>query len=412
MTRIIKNMGLDDTATSTQTGTICEPSVAASGKRMMITGNWFASRTTDGGQHWSFVDPFSELPSTGPGVCCDQLIHYSKSKRLWVWLLQFIKTPSGNIFRVAVSNSGAPGTWAWWDTAPTDIDPSWSGLWFDYPDLVETNNHLLLSFNLFTTATDRWQQAAVIRFSMDELKARGSINRQAWSSNQVGSLRFARGSDDSIGARSAGEKAVFASHGADTVVIHEWPDAQSNVVEFEVNVTPWRGRDYQSLGPDGKPWLKRVDGRITAGWNADGVLGFAWTAAADSTHPHPYIRAIRVDDASGTLIDEPNLWSSECAWAYPAASPNRRGDVGLTAFCGGQANHPAHAVGFFDEKRHAWDMSVSAISTDAPHNGAWGDYLDIQPDPSRKTYWVASGFTLNGGSNRRNVEPRVVIFGP
>ena len=403
MTGIINNFALDDTATSTQTGTICEPSVAASGKRMMITGNWFASRSRDGGENWTFVDPFSELPATGPGVCCDQLIHYSKSKRLWVWLLQFIKTSSGNIFRVAVSSSGAPGSWSWWDTSPTDIDSSWSGLWFDYPDLVETDDHLLLSFNLFRTSDDRWQRASVIRFSMDELKARGVVNREAWSSNQVGSLRFARGT---------GDKAVFASHGGNGLVVHEWSGSQPVVTEFEVDISSWVGQGYRSAGPDGRPWLRRVDGRITAGWSAKGVLGFAWTAAADQTHPHPYIRVARIDDATGELIDEPDLWSSECAWAYPATSPNKRGDIGLTAFCGGQANHPSHAVGYFDEANHTWDMSISAVSTHAPHNGAWGDYLDIQPDPARKTYWVASGFSLNGGTDRRNVEPRVVVFKP
>jgi len=405
MTRILQDIALDDAATSTQTGTICEPSLAVSGKRMMITGNWFASRSRNGGADWSFVDPFSELPSTGPGVCCDQLVLYSKSHRLWIWLLQFQKTASGNIFRVAVSSTGASGSWVWWDTMPTDIDANWNNLWFDYPDKLETENHILFSFNLFNTSNDHWQRAAVIRFSLDELKHRGAVTRQGWSTDEVGSLRFAKGSTDT---------AIFASQSAvnPELMVFEWPDLQPTVSEFSVPVTDWSESNYRSNGPGGTPWLERLDGRITGGWRSNGVIGFAWCAAADSQHPHPYIRVARINETTGDLIDEPDLWSSECAWAYPATAPNQRGDVGITAFCGGPNNHPAHSVGWFDESQSGWEMTTGAISTHGPHNGAWGDYLDIQADPSRKTYWVASGYILNGGSNRRNVEPRVVVFKP
>ncbi len=405
MTRILKDIPLDQVATGAQTGTICEPALGASGKRILVVGNWFASRSTNGGKSWLFIDPYTELPDTGAGVCCDQLVHYSRTWRLWIWLLQFRKSRDGNIVRVAVSSTGAPGSWTWWDTAPTDVEPGWSRTWFDYPDLIETAGNLLLSFNLYSVSDNSWRRAVVLRFSLRELKARGALARQAWSTSQAGSLRFARGPAAS---------AIFASQSSSMagVIVYEWPDEAETVTAITVPVTDWSDGPYVSNGPGDAPWLQRLDDRITGGWRAKGVIGFAWSAAADTNHPQPFIRVVRIDESSRSLIDEPDLWSSTQAWAYPAISPNRRGDVGITAFHGGGDSHPCHAVGLFDERNNIWKMVTGARSTHAPRNGAWGDYLDIQPDPSRKTYWMATGYVLNGGSNRRNIEPRVTIFKP
>ena len=405
MTKIISDISLDQSATGGQTGTVCEPSFAVSGKRLMVTGNWFASRSIDKGANWAFIDPYTELPPTGAGVCCDQLVLYSKKWRLWIWLLQFVKSSTGNIVRVAVSASGKSGTWTWWDTAPSDIDPTWKNVWFDYPDMVETGKHLLLSFNLYTVSNDSWQRAVVLRLPLQALKARQGLSRQAWSTDQAGSLRFARGATD---------RAIFASHSPTSagLMIFKWLDSESVVTASTVAVTDWSDGPYHAAGPGGAPWLSRLDDRITGGWQAGGALGFAWSAAADGQHPYPYIRVARIDEQSETLIDEPDLWSEDFAWAYPATAPNRRGDVGMAAFFGGATHHPAHAVGWFDEKSGAWRMATGGVSTHGPRDGMWGDYLDIQPDPTRKTYWMASGYVLSGGSTRTSIRPRVVTFKP
>lgn len=404
MTKILKNIVLNQSATGGQTGTIAEPSLAASGKRMFMTGNWFASRSTDGGGKWDFIDPYTETPPANSGFCCDQLIHYSKKWRLWIWFLQFSSNADGNVVRVAVSSTGKPGSWTWWDTSPQDIDQTWNKLWFDYPDLTETGQYLLLSFNVFSVGADQWKRAVVLRLPMKQLKNRGELERQAWSTDQFGSLRFAKGKSNT---------AYFASlsYFESSIEIFKWPD-NDTVTQTSVDVSDWDDRSYHSTGPDGAPWLNRLDDRITGAWNANGTLGFAWSATADTSHPHPFIRVVRINKDSLSLIDEPDIWSADKAWAYPAMSPNKRGDVGVTAFCGGGKTHPAHAVGWLNSKTGAWDMVIGSVSTNGPHNGVWGDYLDIQADPLRKTYWLASGYVLNGGSTRASIEPRVVLFKP
>ena len=51
-------------------------------------------------------------------------------------------------------------------------------------------------------------------------------------------------------------------------------------------------------------------------------------------------------------------------------------------------------------------MKRTAASTHGPLQGKWGDYVTVKPHPRRPTALVASGFTLQGGQDRRNVEPR------
>ena len=55
MTTIVDRFELDFAATGGQAGTITEPSIASSGKRIIMTGNWFCSRSTTGGKTWTFM---------------------------------------------------------------------------------------------------------------------------------------------------------------------------------------------------------------------------------------------------------------------------------------------------------------------------------------------------------------------
>ncbi len=405
MTTILKDIGLNQTATGRQTGTIAEPSLACSGKRMFVTGNWFASRSTSAGSRWKFIDPYTELPPAGAGFCCDQLVHYSKRWRLWIWLLQFSKDANGNFIRVAVSSTGKSGTWTWWDTTPQDIDPSWNRVWLDYPDMLETDKYLMLSFNLFSVTSNSWQKAVVMRFPMEQLKQRSALTRQGWSTDRFGSLRFAKGQ---------GDTAYFASlyYSAPQLELFKWADNKNTVTQKSIGVTDWSDGPYLSNLPDGGAWLNRLDDRITGGWNTEDTLGFAWSASADVNHPHPYIRVVRINKQTLKLIDEPDLWSANYAWAYPAMSPNQRGDVGVSAFCGGENRFPTHGLGWLDDDTGTWEIALGSASTHGPRSGAWGDYVDIRPDPSRRTYWLASGFVLQGGSSRNHIVPRVVLFKP
>ena len=122
--QLIRNIGLTDTATTASTSNVGEPSAATSGGNIFFTGNWYASRSTNDGTNWTFVDPYTTLPAAAGGFCCDQLVLYNPRHDIWVWVLQYVATGGNNVFRVAVSRGASFGSWYWWDFNPRSLDLS------------------------------------------------------------------------------------------------------------------------------------------------------------------------------------------------------------------------------------------------------------------------------------------------
>src|SRR5215207_1020200 len=181
---IVQNLGLDDAATSEQTSTVCEPTAAANKKQLMVTGNWFASTSIDGGANWTYVDPFTRFPASAGGFCCDQVVLYNPRHRIWIWLLQYRQTAAGdNIFRLAVCRDTSFGSWYYWDFTPRNLNSSWTNLWFDYPDMAFTNDNLFVTFNVFmgTGSSAPWQRAVVFRFPLTTLATGGSLSYRWWT---------------------------------------------------------------------------------------------------------------------------------------------------------------------------------------------------------------------------------------
>lgn len=398
--RFVRNIGLGDAATSTQTSNINEPTTAMAGNNVFYTGNWFASRSTAAGASWTVVDPFTALPSAAGGFCCDQIVSYVPSRDIWVWLLQYINTGGNNVFRVAVSRNATFGSWYWWDFSPRALNSSWTDMWFDYPDAAVSANHLYITFNAFNSA-DAWLRAFVFKLPLETLKSGTSLGYQWYTTTSHGSLRLTQGATNTM---------FFGSHnGGSTLRVFSWPDASGVISSFDVGVGSWNRGPYSAPGPGGVDWLRRTDSRITGAWVSGSRAGFMWTAAAGGGRPVPYVKVAVVSTTTKALVDSPDIWHQQTAFAYPAACPNAQGVVGVSLFWGGGTRHPSHVVGFRDAG--AWRLAITRSSTHGPSGGAWGDYLSCQRQHPLSSEWVASGYTLQGGTERRNVEPQFVHFG-
>ncbi|HMQ23832.1 MAG TPA: hypothetical protein PKE00_15165, partial [Planctomycetota bacterium] len=57
------------------TSNVGEPSAVKllGGTSILHTGNWYAARSTNNGSSWSYVNPYTRLPSIDGGFCCDQV---------------------------------------------------------------------------------------------------------------------------------------------------------------------------------------------------------------------------------------------------------------------------------------------------------------------------------------------------
>src|SRR6266851_3692084 len=93
---LVKNIGLATATTGGITSTIDEPTAAANQNQLMMTGNWFAATSVNGGTGWSHVDPFTLFPAAVGGFCCDQIVLYDPRHQIWLWLLQYSSAPAGN----------------------------------------------------------------------------------------------------------------------------------------------------------------------------------------------------------------------------------------------------------------------------------------------------------------------------
>jgi hypothetical protein len=400
---VITNVGLDDTATNDDTSTVGEPSVAVADSQLFVTGNWYASRSTDGGATWTYVDPFTTLPSAAGGFCCDQLTLHDTRRGMWIWILQYISQNGANVFRIAAtSDANFPtGGWYWWDVAPTTLDGAWTNLWFDYPDAALTPDSLVVTFNVFDAA-DAWQRAAIMRFPLDTIANAGTLVFDWWSTTDNGSLRLTQG---------AGRTVYWASHNTSQQLrLFSWTDGDGTINWWDVDVGAW-SPTISSTAPNGIDWLGRADPRITGGWVANGTIGFMWTAGADDDRPNAYCRVTRISEATKQVVDEPDIWSRTRAWAYPAAAPNAAGLAGFTAFYGGADRHPGHVVGARDDATSSWPSRYARLGTNSPaSSNSWGDYLNCRAHTPQTDTWVASGYTLEGGEDRRNIVPRIAHF--
>ena len=302
---------------------------------------------------------------------------------------------------MAICRETSFGSWYYWDFAPRNLDASWTGVWFDYPDMAFTNDNLFVTFNVFRGSgpSAPWQRSVVFRFPLATLAAGTSLGYRWWTTTSNGSLRLTRGAASTM---------YFASHNSLAQVrVFQWPDSATGVASSNVGVRAWSQGSYSAPGPGNVNWLARADGRITGACLGSGVISLMWSANRDANHPLPFVRAVRLNEGNKAVIDEPDLWSTNSAWAYPAADTNPSGQIGFSAFYGGGQRHPGHVVGV--RAGNTWDTVLTRTSTHGPLDNAWGDYLAcVQNFPAGN--FVASGYTLQGGTDRRNIEPRYVEF--
>jgi hypothetical protein len=421
---------------------VAEPSVAMVRENILVTFNWGAIWSGDSGKSFTQLDPFSLFtnprPAVGNGFCCDQIAIYSEKYDLLVWLLQGSDDGSANTIRLllAKGNDIAARRFQVRDFSPESVG-SWSGEWFDFPDVALSDDHLFVSFNSFESGGGRgYARSSVMRFPLADLAAYRDARVSYFSSdsNEDFSPRFAQG---------PGSRMFWATHrDTGSLIVRSWPDGadqpdRRRIVSVEPFARPDDASVASAKAPNGRPWLNRLDERITAGWITTDTVGFAWSSGAIkgapgvAEYPHPHVRVAIMSKAeletnSPSVLQpqaQPHIWSSRFAFAYPAASPNQAGDVGIGLFFGGPRHFPSSAIGVFRQDEGGWKTTMTVLATgkNTPRCvtsrgsddrcGTWGDYMGIRPHPASPNSWIAVAQTAEDQS--RNEQPKVVVsFSP
>jgi hypothetical protein len=394
------------------TSTVCEPSVAARGKEVLVTGRWFAAWSQDGGKTYRYVNPQEAFPAPGGGAASviEQHALYDRKRDLMLWVIAYSPSPKGNTVRLAyAAKSDIAGfRWRYLDLTPEGVG-RWSGEWFDYTDVALGASYLYLTANLFRADGALFTRSVAVRVPLEQLARYERLTFNFFSPPGVFGLR---------GTHGAGDTMYFGGHLNDARLrVFAWPEvSKADPTYQDVRVDPSRGLNPEAPGPDGRDWLGRCDGRVTAAWAAGDTIGFAWTVGQDKVYPRPHIRVAVLDKTTRRLLSQPHLWSKTHAFAYPAAAPNSAAQVAFAFYYGGGPAYPSYALGVLGPPSKGspgrWDVFAPprGRGKSGPARNGWGDFMTIRAHGARPETWVVAAYTLQTGPNDSDVEVRYVHF--
>lgn len=397
----VRNVQLNDVATADTASHVCEPSVAVNGNVVFYTGNWFASRSLDGGvtfQHLNPATAFVDPP--GMEFCCDQVAHYIKKIDTFVWLLQYTETPQGNnIQRLAFATTAQlqQGQWRLFDISSQGL--GLPGVFLDYPDIAIGTNMLYVTMNGFRG--EAWDSTILVRLPLSGIK-NGNITADRFIWRENFNFRV---------AQNCATVAYFASHNTNSQIrLFKWREKSAAPTFKDIDVASWGEGNFESNTPDNRNWLARADPRMTGATMANGELWFAWGAnqGGANNRPRPYAQIARVKASSLKLIENINLWDTKMAICYAALNTNSNKEVGVSYSTGGGGRHPFHVVGILTGTRR----DVTTFSGNrGPNDEKWGDYLTVRRMYPNQKLFAATGYTLQAGTGARDATPNFTIFG-
>lgn len=422
-----------------------EPSGAANGRVVFYTTNSYAAFSGDGGQTFTYLNPFDIFPQDGTndaingGFGGDQVVYYERTRGLMFWLLQYNPDNTTNMQRLVVFRNQADLlNFNWPSIAIYDFTPATygfttppagaSGFWLDFPDLAVSDNFLYLTTNVFqrtptcpapagTTSSCTFAGAVIARIPLNQLAAAAPNLGFNFYTDTTGSYRCTHGARGTM---------YWGSHLTTTRIrIYRWDENSNQVAWDDVNHTAYNTGTMTATSPDGSNFAARADDKILGAWVANGVIGFMWNAAQGGGFAFPHVQVLRLNEADRRLLTQGQIWNGDHAWLYPSVHPNDRGDLGGTIASGGGSFYPDAAAWIADDFNGGTITPLESLAfatgnagpcdpNFAPAGGGcynrWGDYFSTRVSVPYGNTWVGTGFVLNG-TNGVTRDPRYVWFG-
>jgi hypothetical protein len=433
-----------------------EPSGAANGRVVFYTTNSYAAVSGDGGQTFSYINPFTYFPAANGGFGGDQVVYYERTRGLMFWLLQYNPDNNTNTQRLAVARSQADavnGNWIAYDFTPatfgfTTPPAGASGFWLDFPDLTVSDNFLYLTTNVFQrilpSPANGCRACPNIGTCPAACVTSGGMPTCTQGCTAVGAViariplnQLAAGQNLSFLFYSDTNSGYRCTHGARTTMywgahlstsrirIYRWDESSTSVASDDVDHTAYNTGTMTATSPDGSNFAARSDSRILGAYVANGVIGFMWNAAQGGSFPFPHVQWLRFNENNRKLLTQWQIWNSNHAFLYPSVHPNDRGHVGGTMAWGGGTFFPSALAWVKDDfdpaETFSFENLTFAQGTAGPCDPAfaltgggcynrWGDYFSTRVSVPYGNTWVGTGFVLNG-TNGVTRDPRYVWFG-
>jgi hypothetical protein len=405
-----------------------EPSTANNGSYYFTTGNWYAAVSKNAGQTWGYLDPFTLF---GSGFCCDQVTVYDSSHNRVFWLLQF------NDRLVLANSDGKDLThWCSYSWYPSQFGfPAGSA--FDYNHMAVSTNFVYVTTNVYPSSGDGG--ALVFRIPIEE-----QSNCESTGASYV--FRTSEFSDAFVQAASDtmywGTNWTNMTLGSSFRVLR-WPDNSGTYYWYDRTIDPFSfmffGESQSCASQDGVVlnWCERTDSRMSGGGylampslsedGNDAVIGFAFNAMNDGSHPFPYIRRVYFKASDLTYLGYSEFYGTWGAVLYPDMAPDARGHIGMVFAWGGGTgtSHYKPGAGIMVDDdvspTQPWAYNYYQSGNGNPclntNDGLrrWGDYLTVRPFEPSRYGWFGSTFALSADagscSATASVDVRNVAFG-
>jgi hypothetical protein len=388
-----------DTTVTPASVNAADISGADAGEVVMMTGNWWADYSTDGGQTFTTINPTAVFPNTlAGGFCCDQVVQYVPSIDRFVWLLQYQSTAAGNnAYRLAAASpqdiiDSNCTRWTYWDF--TSATFGFGTDWMDYPSLSVGDEHLYLSFDVLDTAPESVADNGLVvaRLPLDAIQSSATIN--FWFTNPGDGL-VAWGSN---ACQNTGNEVFWAGHvDNSTLRVFSWRADSTTYFWRSVDVANWPNGIRTSLGPNGNDWFGWAfpNNAIIGITRQRDVLWLAWMASSGDggnggfDFPHPHVQVAKVRIGSYDLVEQMTIWNPDFAFGYPCFATNSDGEVGVALGWGGAgARHANSAVGFMGDYV-VWYRDDSTWT-----HTRWGDYVTVRQSSPDARMFAGFGYII------------------
>ncbi len=376
-----------------------EPSTDANGAYIFQTGNWYASRSLDGGGSWSYLDPFTLF---GSGFCCDQVTQYDPGTGREFWLLQF--SDHLVIANATAAGAGAFTGWCYWN-----ITPGWFGLaagtGLDYNDMTISNSFVNISTNFFPSAGG--SGAALIRLPTAPMSTCSAFNYNYLTRTDNFTFKLVPGSTDTLYWGSN-----WGQTNGSSLRLFAWSEASTSYSWWDRTIASYvfynRNSGQNCASADGvvTNWCQYADSRLLGAYRAAGILGFSFNAKQDSTHPFPYTRVAWFNESDKSYIGVGDQWASWGAIQFMTMAPNSLGQVGSEFAWGGGTGTTHYYPGTAANSSTATAINTSpnfylwGSGNTCQYAGLWrwGDYLTVRTYKANPTQWVGAGYAMAGGN--------------
>lgn len=403
-----------------------EPSVAQNGKYVFQTWNWGAARSTNGGNSWSYINPY-----TMADFCCDQDVIYDKGRDRMFWLRQGLSgsfaSPLGGVenrYLITVDTGAA-------SLCSYDIRPSISGLplfansWFDYPRISLSNNYLYVGMNVFSNA-GAYVSHFLIRFALTEMAGCAATPFNWWQFTTGWSPAAVENARNTM---FLGDQIVTSTGLNDQFRVY-WifdDSATLNFVDRTIAPYTFTNRNGSCVVPGGANPCARPDQRVIGavtqhntpaphGLGATGDrVDFYWNVKEGNGFTYPYVESAGFH--GGTIVYQQRkfIWNGSFAFQYAAVGANDREEVGLSVlgfWPAASGTNPTNYIGLDDSYNGnppGWEIYNAFNSTGAWTASSSGDYLRVRKHAPAGVAWVATGYSRNAASAQ--YLPSYLVFG-